>query len=184
MFSETDSTCKCGYSEPAGSAHMMTFITEVITEYIKSEGITSVEIGDGSISNINLALASHFLLPAIFINAIRKSSDLSAKLTDIPLTTVDDINGFYKKRVITTSSKIYNPALIILCLGETVSSAIKVSMENEVYAQKKVLCLDYLSPIGGDDKKLIIDYVTDNERYVANMQVTETQPNYLDGAQS
>jgi len=168
MFSESDSTCKCGYTEPAGSAHFITFITEVITEYVKSEGIVALEVGNGKISNISSALSSNFLLPAVLINSIQKAGILSVALADLPLTTVDDEKGYYKKRVVTTSSRIANPASILISLGETVSSALNTSMKNKDYSSEKTLCFDYLTPIGGDDNQAISDYVNDNQVYMAD----------------
>jgi len=167
MFSEKDSECKCGYSEPAGSAHLITFITETLTEYVKSEGITSIEVGSGNIGNIDSALSANFLLPAVLINAVQKCAMLSGALADIPLTTVNDEKGFYKKRVVTTSSKIANPGHILINLGETVSAALNTSIQNEKYVKENILCFDYLTPIG-HEKQTILEYVEDNENYMSD----------------
>lgn len=147
MNSDTDTTCSCGYSEPAGSAHFITFLTEVMERFIENLGVKRHAIGNLEFKGSSILLASTGILPAIMLNA--KVNDVSSALTDnsMPLTLVNDEQGLYKKRLVTTG-KITNPSLIITTLGETIFQVWKQSMSVDYNKKHSVIDFNNLAPIG------------------------------------
>lgn len=147
MHSEKETTCICGYSEPAGSAHFITFLSETMGRFIENLGVKRQVIGNMEFSAASVLLASTGLLPAIMLNA--KVNDVSRALTEnaMPLTLVDDDNGLYKKRLV-TSDKITNPSLIITTLGETIFQVWKHSMTVDYNKENGVIDFNNLAPIG------------------------------------
>ncbi|MFT7006668.1 MAG: hypothetical protein ACJAXJ_001176 [Colwellia sp.] len=147
MNSDTDTTCSCGYSEPAGSAHFITFLSEVMERFIENLGVKRHAIGNLEFKGTSVLLASTGILPAIMLNA--KVNDVSCALTNnsMPLTLVNDEQGLYKKRLVTTG-KITNPSLIITTLGETIFQVWKQSMSVDYNKENSVIDFNNLAPIG------------------------------------
>jgi hypothetical protein len=148
MKSEMDTTCSsCGYSEPAGSAHFITFLSDVLERFIENLGVKRHAIGNLEFKGNSILLASTGILPAIMLNA--KVNEVSSALTgnSMPLTLVNDEQGLYKKRLV-TSSEITNPSLIITTLGETIFQVWKQSMTVEYNKEHSVIDFNNLAPIG------------------------------------
>lgn len=147
MSSDEDTTCTCGYSEPAGSAHFITFLSEVLERFTANLGVKRHAIGSLEFNGTSVLLTSTGILPAVMLNA--KVNEVSSALTDntMPLTLVDDDNGLYRKRLV-TSAKVTNPSLIITTLGETIYQVWKQSMTNEYNKQHSVIDFNNLAPIG------------------------------------
>lgn len=147
MGSEEDTTCVCGYSEPAGSAHFITFLSEVLERFTENLGIKRHAIGSLEFSGTSILLTSTGILPAIMLNA--KVNEVSSVLTgnSMPLTMVDDENALYKKRLVTTEN-INNPSLIITSLAETIYQVYQQSMSDDYNKKNAVIDFDNLAPIG------------------------------------
>lgn len=168
MFSETNTSCStCGYTEPAGSAHFVTFITEVLSQFLKNLGVEEVVIGDASTSDLRAAVDAQAILPAILVNAKLNTTTIGNGFNNIPLTTVHDENAFYQRRVVTNTSSIHNPSIAISTLSETLFAAHKMSIKNNPSKGKKVLDLNLLSPISVSQQSSITEY-TSNETAVKN----------------
>lgn len=165
MFSEIDTQCpKCNYVEPAGSAHFVTFITQVLTEFLTTFGVKSLSLAGSDIPSIEGALQANSLLPAIVINAHINSKHCGTALSSLNLTTVDDDSGFYKKRVITNSSQIRSPGLSISALAETLICAFHESKKNPSFSASNTLCLDLIAPISAMQVDNIIIHAQQNEQ--------------------
>ena len=162
MFSSSNSTCsQCDYNEPAGSAHFVTFIIEVLSNFIKNIGVKYISIGEVKTTDFKAVLDSSSLLTAILINAKLNTKYISAHFNQIPLATVVDNNGYYKKRVISTSSNISNPSICISVLAETIYSAYLESMKSDDHRKTKTLDLNLLHPISAT-KFSSIKYYSEN----------------------
>lgn len=147
MDSDNDTTCICGYSEPAGSAHFITFLSDVLERFVDNLGVKRQAIGSMEFNGGRVLLTSAGILPAVMLNA--KVNEVTRALTNnaLPLTLVDDENGLYKKRLVTTG-KITNPSLILTTLGETVFQVWKHSMSIEYNEKNSVIDFNHLAPIG------------------------------------
>ncbi|MFT6778537.1 MAG: hypothetical protein ACJAV1_002477 [Paraglaciecola sp.] len=156
MNSEEDTTCSCGYSEPAGSAHFITFLSEVLERFTENLGVKRHAIGSMEFNAGSVLLTSTGILPAVMLNA--KVNEVSSKLTDnaMQLSLVDDENGLYKKRLVTTG-KITNPSLILTTLGETIFQVWKQSMTNDYNNKHSVIDFNNLAPIGVLNDKALTD---------------------------
>lgn len=164
MFSKQNSTCSaCGYSEPAGSAHLVTFVSKVLSQFIQNLGVSEIVIGETATKDFGGVLESHAILPAILVNAKLNTKNIGSGFNSIPLTTVIDKNGYYQRRVTTTSSEIRNPGVIIATLAETLYSAYSMSKEMSNSAQNRILDLNLLSPIGVTHTNSIQYYTSDSE---------------------
>lgn len=156
MGSDVNTTCDCGYSEPAGSAHFITFLSCIMEKFTENLGIKRHAIGSLEFSGTSLLLTSTGILPAIMLNA--KVNEVSSVLTDnaMPLTLVDDDHALYRKRLVTTGH-ISNPSLIITTLAETIYQVQKLSMTNEYNKENSVIDFNNLAPIGVLNEKALTD---------------------------
>lgn len=164
MFDKKLTNCsKCNYVEPGGSARYVAFVTEVLSEMLIDMGVQKIRLAGTNVASIEGCLQANVLLPAIVINAQINAKNLGGTFADINLTTVDDPNGYYRKRVITSTAKIRDPAIGMLALGETLCTAFQQSMKFEEYADSGILCLDLLAPISALQVQNIIKYAHFNE---------------------
>lgn len=162
MFSEKNTVCSnCGYQEPAGSAHFVTFTSEVLARFLTNLKVNKVSIGGVRTDNLLAVLDSQSILPAILINAKLNTKNISHELSSIPLTTVEDKGGYYHRRVVTTTSQIKNPALIISTLAETLFATHLLSMESTLNKKEGILDLNLISPVSVVKNKNIEQFASD-----------------------
>ena len=168
MFSEKDSLCiKCDYKEPAGSAHFVTFTSEVLSNFLKNLNVKKISIADVETNNFSGVLDSLSVLPALLVNARLNTKHIGSDFNNLPLTTIEDKEGYYHRRVITTTSNITNPALIFSALAETLYTSYLLSMENEKNKLHGILDLNYISPISAN-KNSNIEHFAANESIMAS----------------
>lgn len=171
MFDKENTCCtKCHYVEPGGSARYVAFVTEVLTEMLIELGVNKIRLAGTDVPSIEGCLQANILLPAIVINAQINSNHLGAALSNINLTTVDDARGYYKKRVITSSAAIKDPAIGLCAMAETLVTAFTQSMKQEQYRKTGTLCLDLLAPISAMQVGNIIKYAHANELEIKSRQ--------------
>lgn len=156
MFSPRDTVCSsCEYKEPAGSAHFVTFTSEVLGRFLKSVGVEKILIGDTETSDFSSVLNAQSILPALLVNAKLNTKSIGSGFNSIPLTTVEDQGAFYKRRVISTTSEITNPSISIVALAETLFSAHKLTMELSGSKSKSLINLNLLSPVSAAHEQSI-----------------------------
>jgi len=176
MFSETNTSCStCGYTEPAGSVHFVTFITEVLSQFLKNLGVEEIIIGDASTNDLRAAVDAQAILPALLVNAKLNTNTIGNGFNNIPLTTVHDESAFYQRRVVTSTNSIRNPSIAISTLSETLFAAHKMSMINNPTKGKKALDLNLLSPISVSQQSSITEYTSNDAVMNTTSQKMEAQ---------
>lgn len=176
MFSHKETSCsKCGYTEPAGSAHFVTFVSEVLTQFMRNLGIEEVTIGDASTKDLRGAVDAQAILPALVVNAKLNTKTIGKGFNNIPLTTVQDKNAFYQRRVITNSNNISNPSIAISTLSETLYSAHQMSINLSPNKTKKIIDLNLLSPISASQQSSISEYTINEMGISQNAQQMEVR---------
>lgn len=171
MFSSKDTTCSaCDYKEPAGSAHFVTFTSEVLSRFLKKLGVEKIAIGNVETDNFLSVLDAHSILPALLINAKLNTKTIGSDFNSIPLTTVPDENAYYKRRVITTSSAITNPAVAITALAETLYSTHKLTVELSSKKSKRLINLNLLSPVSAVHEESIKAFALNETALTSNRE--------------
>ncbi|MGP4943195.1 hypothetical protein ACTXI5_08545 [Pseudoalteromonas nigrifaciens] len=159
MFSSKDTTCSsCDYKEPAGSAHFVTFIAEALNRFLKNLGVQKIAVGNVETDDFLSVLDAKSILPALLVNAKLNTKSIGSEFNSIPLTTVDDHEAFYKRRVVTTSSAIRNPSIAISALAETLYSTHQLTIELSKSNSKSLIDLNLLSPVSAAHEQSILAF--------------------------
>ena len=159
MFSETETTCtECAYTEPAGSARFTTFLSQVISNFLKASGVVNIGLNGEKVELLSQAMDGTFLLPAVLINAKLNCSSIGSVVSDFPLTLIDDGSAFYGRRVITTHSNISNPSMCLTALVHTLEMAWNESLKNPENKSTKTLDVSNLQPISGTNHNGLLAY--------------------------
>ncbi len=135
---------KCEYLEPAGSAHLVTYLQRIMSEYCQKIGLSKAEIDDRDVpldfcfkGNVFL---SHF---------VTRGNELSAHIFPgqgfgNPLfTTRHDSNGLFDIRVVTTGSDPATLGKSLLWLVHSVHETLELSKSLNPAHSNSVLSLAF-----------------------------------------
>ncbi len=118
--------CICGYSEPATSARIMTFVESALDEYLRHLKINTFRADDKKIDSTTGVSATGCL--SIFAS---RASEIFNSRTGLrnqgifSISSVPDENAYLKERCVTTSHQVNIP-LTLLLLVEVVHEAIEL----------------------------------------------------------
>ncbi|MFA0809404.1 hypothetical protein [Microbulbifer epialgicus] len=153
---------QCEYTEPGGSASVITFISSCLTNYANSIGIDTTFLKDSKFT-VGECMEGNGLLP-LFIERAKQIQDASG-LTDIPGVGIDlkveeDIKGLLVTRVVMNKNNLHlssNLAFLVEVLHESID--LTKTLGTKYYGNQ--ICLDYmpsLSPVNdiqyGNSQKL------------------------------
>lgn len=150
-----DTVCECGYSEPAGNAPVITFLSQFLVEYAKEVGITHVVGSDDRRMNLNMAFESSAALPllASFASQMKESLDLDG---NFGLKSVAEHNSFLGQR--TVIDKGFNLGIALHFLADALHQVkeynIAMNVENKA-AFDVVAFRNYVRQIDNHDSKAI-----------------------------
>lgn len=148
-FTEGDSVCmSCEYSEPAGGAKVVTFISACLSEYARVHDVDTAFLG-GHEFPISSCMEGNGLLPVLVERARQiQTANGYDKMPGmgIPLKLVDDIKGPLGYRVVYTGDPI-NIATTMSFLCETIHEAIALTKAKGTKFYESQICLDYLPNI-------------------------------------
>lgn len=168
MFSHRMTYCSnCDYQEPGGSAHFVTFTIDVLCVFLKNLSIEKISIGGEETTDFRGVLDAQSVLPAVLINTQLNTRNIGSEFNAIPLTTVNDKNGYYQRRVITTSNNITNPSLILSGLAETLYATYLLTKERN-HDKRNTINLNLLSPISAIQNKSIQSYANNEHSHNGN----------------
>ena len=134
----------CEYLEPAGSAHLVTYLQRIMSEYCHKNGLSNAEI-----DNRDVPLSICFKGNVFLTHFINRGNELSAHIfpnqsQNKPLfTTHHDNEGLFNTRVVTTDADFSGLGKSLLWFVHSVHETLDISQSLNATHSNSVLNLAF-----------------------------------------